>query len=122
MKRIYLCRRNGRSQNPNVKFLILILLSLLPTAASAQSGGSPQAVKDLKAWLALDRDQRPTLSGSAFARPPLSKEDAQQVQSALWKDHEAMIRSTRWTARSSWTTPRRIARPRMTSNPTVSIP
>jgi len=78
-----------------VKFLILTLVSLLPTVACAQLVDSTQAVRDLKAWLALERDKRPALSLAPFARIPLSKEDAEQVKSALWKDHEAMIRATR---------------------------
>ena len=87
-----LCRWRRRSQNPNVKFL---LLSLLTTVACAQPEASTQAVKEMNAWLALDRDKRPALSESAFAKTPLSKEDALEVKSALWKDHEAMIRATR---------------------------
>ncbi len=80
-----------------MKFLILTLVSLLPTIASAQLVDSTQAVRDLKAWLALERDKRPVLSLAPFARIPLSKEDAEHVKSALWKDHEAMIRATRTT-------------------------
>ena len=78
-----------------MKFLILTLVSLLPAIACAQSADSTLAVKDLKAWLKLERDKRPALSETPFARIPLSKEDAEQVKSALWKDHEAMIRATR---------------------------
>lgn len=78
-----------------MKFLILTLVSLLPTVACAQSADSHQAIKELNDWLALDRDKRPALSGSPFARTPLSREDAQQAKNALWKDHEAMIRATR---------------------------
>ena len=78
-----------------MKFLLLTLVSFLPTVARAQLVDSHQAIKELKDWLALDRDKRPALSGSPFAKTPLSREDAQQAKNALWKDHQAMIRATR---------------------------
>lgn len=76
-----------------MNYLTLTLLVLLSPIASAPD--SAPALKELKDWLALERDKRPPLSKSAFARIPLSREDARQVKDALWKDHEALIRATR---------------------------
>ncbi|MES2708275.1 MAG: transglutaminase domain-containing protein [Verrucomicrobiota bacterium] len=55
---------------------------------------SAKAISDLKAWLALDRDQRSALAGNTFASAPLTKTDAATAREALWQDHVKLIRET----------------------------
>ena len=78
-------------------FLLLAALGLalsLPTAEAAPDS-SAQARRDLQAWLALPRAQRPALSNAPFATVPLTRTDAAAATASLWQDHAALIRETR---------------------------
>lgn len=66
----------------------------LEESAAPVGESSAKAVSDLKAWLALDRDQRPALEGTPFVSVPLTKTDAETARTALWEDHASMIRET----------------------------
>lgn len=59
------------------------------------TAGSARAVADLRAWLALPRDQRPPLSEQPFSRQALTAADEAGARRALWEDHAAYIRADR---------------------------
>jgi len=68
------------------------------TAADLPSSShvsSEKALRDLHAWLALPRAERPALSGRDFASVPLARADAAAAAAALWRDHQSIIRETR---------------------------
>ena len=56
---------------------------------------SAAAVRDLRAWLALPRANRPAFSNAPFATVPLTRPDAGVATAALWQDHATHIRATR---------------------------
>jgi hypothetical protein len=61
----------------------------------AQPQSSAKAARDLQAWLAVARAQRPALTNQPFAMVPLTRGDASTALAALWQDHQAFIRETR---------------------------
>jgi len=70
-----------------------ITLTLTESTAPGVSG-SAGALTELKAWLALARDQRPALAGTPFATVPLTKADTAAARDVLWQDHSKIIRET----------------------------
>lgn len=67
-----------------------LTIPLLETPVPPQEA-SAKALDELKAWLALDRDQRPAIGGTSFAGVPLTKADAATAREALWQDHSRFI-------------------------------
>ncbi len=73
----------------------------LEESATPKPEAPAKAVADLKAWLALDRDQRPALAGTSFATVPLTKTETATAQEVLWQDHAKTIRETQSDAMKS---------------------
>ena len=49
---------------------------------------------DLQTWLKTEPDKRPSLADQAFAKAPLTKDQARQAADLLWRDHVAKIKRT----------------------------
>ena len=80
----------------------LVLCLLAWVSAAAPLSGDQQvseraaaALKSLRKYLAVPRDQRPPLLQQSFATEPLSRDAARQAAELLWKDHADFIRRTR---------------------------
>jgi transglutaminase-like putative cysteine protease len=73
----------------------------LSAATTAQADTSAKALTDLKTWLALARDARQVLGGTAFSAVPLTKADAGAARQALWLDYAKTIRETQADAMKS---------------------
>lgn len=65
-------------------------LGAAPEAAPVASSG---ALTGLRAWIGTAREARPALDDAAFARVPLTKEDAARATGLLWDDHAAFLRA-----------------------------
>ncbi len=76
----------------------VLTLTLEEPPATETADASARALDDLRAWLALDRDQRAALDGAPFATVPLTKADAAAAQAALWEDHAKTVRETQAAA------------------------
>ena len=68
------------------------MLCAAPEVAPVASTG---ALASLRTWLGTAREARPALGEAAFARVPLTKEDAARATGLLWDDHAAFLRTTR---------------------------
>jgi hypothetical protein len=79
--------------------LVLICLSAhaprFARAADPTAESSAAAVASLKEYLSADYGSRPPLAEQAFARTPLSREDAEAARKQLWDDHSRRIRESR---------------------------
>ncbi len=76
---------------------VVFAVSLFPAALPADDGSAAvdTALESLQAYLEADADQRPGLSGEAFAAVPLTRAGAARAAQLLWQDHLAQIRRTR---------------------------
>lgn len=75
--------------------LLLFPLLTLPLAAAPDATSSAKAVTDLSTWLTTERDQRPAIPETPFAKIPLTKDDAARSAQLLWDDHLTLLRKTR---------------------------
>lgn len=73
-----------------------------PPEPRASDATGADALRELRAWLARPRAERPELATEAFASAPLSKEGAAGAGALLWNDHAERIRAERtaeWNAK-----------------------
>lgn len=76
-------------------FLFLCTVGALHAQPAPVSPASATALGDLAGWLRVPRERRPDLAQAAFARVPLTKQDAASAKESLWADHVAWLRATR---------------------------
>lgn len=68
------------------------------SGSGGNAGGptpDPAVLAELESYLARPRAERPPLPDEAFARTPLSREQAELASELLWQDHVAFVRETR---------------------------
>lgn len=75
--------------------LLLCTVGVLHAELVPVSPASAKALTDLAGWLRMARERRPDLAEAAFARVPLTRQDAASVRELLWADHVPWLRATR---------------------------
>jgi hypothetical protein len=92
----FFCFDSGATVVSEIRFLLVPVLLFLPLAAqAADPAKSKEALLALEKALDVDAPALADLAEKDFAKTPLTRKDAQEARSLLWKAHVAMIAKER---------------------------